>query len=34
MLSDQIERETVIGAPVERVWALITEAEHLGPLVR
>ena len=30
MLSDQIERETVIGAPVERVWALITEAEHLG----
>jgi uncharacterized protein YndB with AHSA1/START domain len=28
--SDQIERETVIAAPVERVWALLTEAEHLG----
>jgi uncharacterized protein YndB with AHSA1/START domain len=27
---DQIEREVVIDAPVERVWALITEAEHLG----
>ena len=30
MVPDQIERETVIDAPVERVWALITEAEHLG----
>ena len=30
MTSDQIERETVIAAPVERVWALLTEAEHLG----
>jgi uncharacterized protein YndB with AHSA1/START domain len=30
MVADQIERETVINAPVERVWALITEAEHLG----
>lgn len=26
----QIERETVIAAPVERVWALLTEAEHIG----
>jgi len=26
----QIERDTLIAAPVERVWALITEAEHLG----
>jgi uncharacterized protein YndB with AHSA1/START domain len=26
----QIERETVIAAPVERVWALLTEAEHVG----
>jgi uncharacterized protein YndB with AHSA1/START domain len=26
----QIERETVITAPVERVWALLTEAEHVG----
>ena len=30
MVPDQIQRETVINAPVERVWALITEAEHLG----
>ena len=30
MVPDQIERETVIDAPVERVWELITEAEHLG----
>ena len=30
MVPDQIERETVINAPVERVWQLITEAEHLG----
>jgi uncharacterized protein YndB with AHSA1/START domain len=30
MVPDQIERETFIAAPVERVWALITEAEHLG----
>ena len=30
MVPDQIERETVISAPVERVWTLITEAEHLG----
>jgi uncharacterized protein YndB with AHSA1/START domain len=30
MVPDQIERETVIKAPVERVWELITKAEHLG----
>jgi uncharacterized protein YndB with AHSA1/START domain len=30
MTADQIERETMIAAPVERVWSLITEAEHLG----
>jgi uncharacterized protein YndB with AHSA1/START domain len=30
MAADQIERETVIAAPVERVWELITEAEHVG----
>ena len=30
MVPDQIERDTIINAPVERVWALITEAEHLG----
>jgi uncharacterized protein YndB with AHSA1/START domain len=27
---NQIEREVVIDAPVERVWELVTEAEHLG----
>src|SRR3712207_4567044 len=30
MVPDQIERETVINAPAERVWELITQAEHLG----
>ena len=30
MVPEQIERETVIAAPVERVWSLLTEAEHLG----
>ena len=30
MVPDQIERETFINAPAERVWELITEAEHLG----
>ncbi|MBI5104246.1 MAG: SRPBCC domain-containing protein [Solirubrobacterales bacterium] len=29
-MQDSIERETLIAAPVERVWALITEPEHLG----
>jgi uncharacterized protein YndB with AHSA1/START domain len=26
----QIERETLIAAPVERVWSLLTDAEHVG----
>jgi uncharacterized protein YndB with AHSA1/START domain len=30
MSVDQIERETTIAAPVERVWELLTEAEHVG----
>ena len=30
MVPDQIERETVIDAPTERVWELITEPEHVG----
>jgi uncharacterized protein YndB with AHSA1/START domain len=30
VVPEQIERETVIAAPVERVWTLLTEAEHLG----
>jgi uncharacterized protein YndB with AHSA1/START domain len=29
-VQDQIEREVVIDAPIERVWSLITEAEHFG----
>jgi uncharacterized protein YndB with AHSA1/START domain len=27
---DSIEREVVIDAPVDRVWELVTRAEHLG----
>jgi uncharacterized protein YndB with AHSA1/START domain len=27
---DSIEREVVIDAPVDRVWELVTEPEHLG----
>jgi uncharacterized protein YndB with AHSA1/START domain len=30
MVQDSIERETTIAAPVERVWALLTKAEHIG----
>lgn len=30
MVPKQIEREVAIDAPVERVWALLTEAEHIG----
>lgn len=30
MTPDQIEREIVIAAPVARVWATLTEAQHLG----
>ena len=30
MIPDRIERETFINAPIQRVWALITEAQHLG----
>ena len=29
-MQDTIEREVRIDAPVERVWSLLTEAEHLG----
>jgi len=29
-MEDKIEREVLIGAPLERVWELITQAEHLG----
>lgn len=27
---DRIEHEIVVDAPVERVWAVITEPEHIG----
>ena len=30
MVPDHIERETLINAPVERVWELITQPEHVG----
>lgn len=30
MVQDRIEREILIAAPIERVWAVITEAEHIG----
>src|ERR687897_922068 len=33
MVPDRIERETFINAPIERVWTLITEAQHLGRVV-
>jgi uncharacterized protein YndB with AHSA1/START domain len=30
MTPEQISREILINAPAERVWAAVTEAEHLG----
>lgn len=30
MTADRIERDVLIDAPVERVWELLTEAEHVG----
>lgn len=30
MSTDTIERDITIDAPADRVWSLITEAEHLG----
>lgn len=30
MVTDQIERDIVIAAPRERVWEVVTQAEHLG----
>nr|WSZ94786.1 SRPBCC family protein [Streptomyces sp. NBC_00857] len=29
-VADRIEREITIAAPVERVWAVLTEPEHVG----
>ena len=30
MVPEWIEREVVIAAPIERVWAVITQPEHVG----
>ena len=30
MVPDRIEREVLIEAPVEVVWSIVTEAEHVG----
>lgn len=30
MVPDRIEREILIAAPVELVWEIVTEAEHVG----
>jgi uncharacterized protein YndB with AHSA1/START domain len=30
MSQDRIEREVAISAPIERVWAVLTEPEHVG----
>lgn len=30
MVPDRIEREIMIAAPVERVWEVVTRAEHVG----
>lgn len=30
MDADRIEQEIVIAAPVERVWAVLTEPDHIG----
>lgn len=30
MVQDRIEREVVVAAPPERVWQIITQAEHVG----
>lgn len=30
MVANRIEREIVVDAPMERVWAVVTQPEHLG----
>lgn len=29
MVPEQIERETIVAAPIERVWEIITQPEHV-----
>ncbi|NUU25743.1 MAG: SRPBCC family protein [Streptomycetaceae bacterium] len=29
-IEDRIERDVLIAAPLERVWAILTETEHMG----
>ena len=30
MVPEKIEREVMIAAPIERVWAVVTQPEHVG----
>ena len=30
MVPEQIEREVMVAAPIERVWAVVTQPEHVG----
>jgi uncharacterized protein YndB with AHSA1/START domain len=30
MVPEQIEREVMVAAPIERVWEVVTQAEHVG----
>jgi uncharacterized protein YndB with AHSA1/START domain len=30
MAQDKVEREVVVAAPVERVWEILTQAQHVG----
>ena len=30
MVPEQIEREVMVAAPIERVWSVVTQAEHVG----
>ena len=30
MVPERIEREVMISAPIERVWAVVTQPEHVG----
>lgn len=30
MVPEQIEREVMVAAPIERVWSVVTQPEHVG----